>query len=50
MNFKAMLEGIEPGAGAQLDKFLAQAKYKYQVGDSWSGQKAKSFPFRIYFS
>jgi phytoene desaturase len=30
--FKAMLEGIEPGAGAQLDKFLAQAKYKYQVG------------------
>jgi len=30
--FKKMLEGIEPGAGAQLDKFLAQAKYKYQVG------------------
>ncbi|WP_339867711.1 phytoene desaturase family protein [uncultured Algoriphagus sp.] len=31
-DFKAMLEQIEPGAGAQLDKFLAQAKYKYQVG------------------
>lgn len=30
--FKAMLEQIEPGAGTQLDKFLAQAKYKYQVG------------------
>lgn len=30
--FKAMLETIEPGAGAQLDKFLAQAKYKYEVG------------------
>jgi len=30
--FKAMLERIEPGAAAQLDKFLAQAKYKYQVG------------------
>ncbi len=30
--FKAMLEGIEPGAGPQLDKFLAQAKYKYEVG------------------
>ncbi|MFN3382975.1 MAG: phytoene desaturase family protein, partial [Runella zeae] len=30
--FKKMLDGIEPGAGAQLDKFLAQAKYKYQVG------------------
>ncbi len=30
--FKAMLENIEPGAGAQLDKFLAQAKYKYEVG------------------
>jgi len=30
--------------------FKAQSKYKYQVGDSWSGQKAKSFPFfRIYF-
>ena len=30
--FKAMLEGIEPGAAANLDKFLAQAKYKYEVG------------------
>ena len=30
--FKKMLDEIEPGAGVQLDKFLAQAKYKYQVG------------------
>ena len=30
--FKAMFERIEPGAGAQLDKFLAQAKYKYEIG------------------
>ncbi len=30
--FKAMLEQIEPGAAGQLDEFLAQAKYKYQVG------------------
>lgn len=30
--FKKMLDKIEPGAGFQLDKFLAQAKYKYQVG------------------
>ena len=30
--FRAMLEGIEPGAAANLDKFLAQAKYKYEVG------------------
>lgn len=30
--FKKMLDRIEPGAGVQLDKFLAQAKYKYQVG------------------
>ena len=30
--FKATLEEIEPGASAQLDLFLAQAKYKYQVG------------------
>ncbi len=30
--FKRMLDQIEPGAGQQLDKFLAQAKYKYQVG------------------
>jgi phytoene desaturase len=27
-----MFERIEPGAGAQLDIFLAQAKYKYEVG------------------
>ncbi|WP_439473773.1 phytoene desaturase family protein [Algoriphagus formosus] len=30
--FKKMLDGIEPGAGKQLDEFLAQAKYKYEVG------------------
>ena len=30
--FKTMLEGIETGAAAQLDKFLEQAAYKYQVG------------------
>jgi phytoene desaturase len=30
--FKKMLDDIEPGAGLQLDKFLAQAKYKYEVG------------------
>lgn len=30
--FKKMLDRIEPGAGIQLDKFLAQAKYKYEVG------------------
>ena len=30
--FKSMLEKIEPGAGKNLDKFLAQAKYKYEVG------------------
>jgi phytoene desaturase len=30
--FKAMLEKLEPGAANQLDKFLAQAAYKYQVG------------------
>jgi phytoene desaturase len=30
--FRAMLEEIEQGAAAQLDKFLAQAKYKYEVG------------------
>ncbi|WP_268033416.1 phytoene desaturase family protein [Algoriphagus sp. PAP.12] len=30
--FKKMLEEIETGAGGQLDKFLEQAKYKYQVG------------------
>ncbi len=30
--FKSMLDRIEPGAGIQLDKFLAQAKYKYEVG------------------
>lgn len=30
--FKAKLEEIEPGSAKQLDEFLAQAKYKYQVG------------------
>ncbi|MDF2156363.1 phytoene desaturase family protein [Algoriphagus sp. CAU 1675] len=30
--FKAMLDKIEQGAGKQLDRFLAQAKYKYEVG------------------
>lgn len=30
--FKSMLNSIEPGAGKNLDKFLAQAKYKYEVG------------------
>ncbi|TAE11951.1 MAG: phytoene desaturase [Bacteroidetes bacterium] len=30
--FKALLETHELGSGAQLDAFLAQAKYKYQVG------------------
>jgi phytoene desaturase len=30
--FKKMLNKIEQGSGAQLDKFLAQAKYKYQIG------------------
>jgi phytoene desaturase len=31
-SFRAMLESLEPGAGEQLDKFLKQAKYKYEVG------------------
>src|SRR5690606_3462196 len=31
-SFKSMLEEIETGAAAKLDEFLAQAKYKYQVG------------------
>jgi phytoene desaturase len=30
--FKQMLEKIEPGSSIQLDKFLEQAAYKYQVG------------------
>lgn len=30
--FKAMLESLEKGSAAQLDKFLAQAAYKYEVG------------------
>jgi phytoene desaturase len=29
--FKAMIEGLEPGAGARLDKFMAEAKVKYDV-------------------
>ncbi|MCU0447715.1 MAG: phytoene desaturase family protein [Microscillaceae bacterium] len=31
-DFKALVEKLEPGSAAQLDKFLAQAEYKYQVG------------------
>ena len=30
--FKKMLEEMEPGSGAQLDKFLAEAKVKYDTG------------------
>lgn len=30
--FKAMFELLEPGAGKRLEEFLAQAKYKYEVG------------------
>ena len=30
--FSAMLEALEPGSSLQLEKFLAQAAYKYQVG------------------
>lgn len=30
--FKAMFEALEPGAGKRLEEFLAQAKYKYEVG------------------
>lgn len=30
--FKAMFEELEPGAGKRLEEFLAQAKYKYEVG------------------
>lgn len=30
--FKAMLESLEKGSAAQLDKFLEQAAYKYKVG------------------
>lgn len=30
--FRAMLEKLEPGASVQLDRFLKQAAYKYQVG------------------
>ncbi|WP_114748627.1 phytoene desaturase family protein [Pleomorphovibrio marinus] len=30
--FKSLLEGIEKGAAEKLEEFLAQAKYKYQVG------------------
>jgi len=30
--FKTMLDQLEPGAGKNLDEFLAQAKYKYEVG------------------
>ena len=30
--FSAMLEALEPGSSLQLEKFLAQAAYKYEVG------------------
>lgn len=30
--FRALLEGIEPGVGPKLDEFLRQAAYKYKVG------------------
>lgn len=30
--FKAMFEALESGAGKRLEEFLAQAKYKYEVG------------------
>lgn len=30
--FKAMFEALESGAGSRLEEFLAQAKYKYEVG------------------
>ena len=30
--FKAMFEALEPGSGKRLEEFLAQAKYKYEVG------------------
>jgi len=29
---KALFESIEPGSGAQLDQFMAEAAYKYEVG------------------
>ncbi|MFW5659562.1 MAG: phytoene desaturase family protein, partial [Bacteroidota bacterium] len=31
-DLKALLEREEPGAGAQLDKFMAEAEFKYNVG------------------
>lgn len=31
-SLKALFESIEPGSGAQLDKFMAEAAYKYKVG------------------
>lgn len=30
--FKALLDSMEPGAGAKLDEFLKEAEYKYNVG------------------
>ena len=30
--FKKMAEGFEPGAGFQVDKYLEEAKFKYDVG------------------
>jgi phytoene desaturase len=32
LEFKKLLDAIEPGAGIQLDKFLAEAKVKYDTG------------------
>ncbi|MBL0129484.1 MAG: phytoene desaturase [Flavobacteriales bacterium] len=29
---RAMFESLEPGSSAQLDRFLAQARFKYEVG------------------
>lgn len=29
---KALVESMEPGAGAQLDQFMKEAEYKYEVG------------------
>jgi phytoene desaturase len=31
-DMRSLFEKIEPGAGAQLDRFMGSAKYKYEVG------------------
>ena len=31
-DLRATFEKLEPGSGAQLDKFMAEAEYKYEVG------------------